>query len=672
MLPYVVQTKQDLADVRDYFLKQDAFAFDVETWGPWRGSPKRNDVLWLALATHDKTAVIPMGHPNGDLLVSKATKKLDKETRKFTQIPAVYDVPPAQLKPGRVFETLEPLFFSESITKIAHNAPFDLLSVNKYYGGETPFPPYRDTIVQRWLLNENRRLGLKVAVEETFGHKYDTEEVGKCVEIHPFWKVAQYQFWDVRYTWMLDQQMMPQIKREGLSRVFRLEMDVLDVFCSMINHGAPIDEDSLRDLDWDLARRVVEIEKKIYQSSPGGFDDKGVYTPSKFGGKFNLNSPQQKAKILWGEKADGFLGLKPKEWTPGGKKRALEALHSDKRYRAEPTDYSTDEKSLEEHQNIPLVAHLLEYQETNKLLTTYVRAYRGHPGDESQDIKPVAPLLFNGRLHPDFVQYGTVSGRVSCRSPNLQNIPRPDTDLGKKIRGLFIPTPDNLLVVADYGQVELVILAHYAGPGRLWDGFFAGLDPHTATAAALFNTSPDFVTKEERRVAKNCNFAVIYGASAKKVAAMSNISVTDAKAFLALHRKLFPEIYIFIEMVLSRCRQTGYIRTISGRYRRLPDINSSVQAFRGRAERQAINSLIQGTQADIAKVAMVRLHRTLPEDMHLILTVHDELVTIVPKDKVEEGSAIVREAMVGEGINNLLETPLRVDIKAVERWSDAK
>lgn len=657
--PYVILTEDDLRATLDYFLRQDAFAFDVETWGPHRGSPMRNDVLWIALATHDMTVVIPMGHPNGDNLLRAATKRKNKITGKFDMIPAVYDEPPAQLSPGTVFDILEPLFFSDNIVKIAHNATFDLLSIAKYYGGNIPPGPYRDTIVEAWLLDENRPLRLKALTEGTYGHHYDDEGVGKKVEIHPFGRTASYQYWDVRYTWLLDSRQVPEIQAAGLERAFRMEMDVLVVLLDMVKHGVTIDMDALRALDGSLAVKVVELEGLIYQTSPGGFDADGkIYTPGS-GGKFNLNSPQQKAKILWGPSHEDYLGLSPTTLTPGGKAKQKAGTP------LLPTDYSTDAESLEPYRDtVPLVGRLLDYQETNKLLGTYVRAYLGTEEDEG--------IVYKGRLHTDYAQYGTVTGRMSSRRPNIQNVPAPDSELGRAVRGLFIPSPGNKLVVADYGQIELVILAHYAGPGKLWDGFFAGIDAHTATAAALFGIAPEQVEKSQRKVSKAIAFAINYGAGPDKVASMAGITVAEAKKFLKLHQKLFPEIYIFKERCIARARERGYIRTLSGRYRRLPDINHPDRALRGRAERQTLNSLIQGGNADITKIAMIRAHATLPEDMHLILTVHDELVVDTPADRAEECVEILREAMVGESINALLRTPMRADIKIVQRWSEAK
>lgn len=272
----------------------------------------------------------------------------------------------------------------------------------------------------------------------------------------------------------------------------------------------------------------------------------------------------------------------------------------------------------------------------------------------------------------------------NCREPNLQNIPTPGTELGRKIRGLFAAPPGYKEVVADYGQIEMIILAHLIGYGALYDGIMNGMDPHSATAAALAGIDPDefmdLVKAEDKRakvarqVAKGVNFAVVYGAGPEKVAAMAGISVKEAKRFMEIHQRMFPEIYRFKDKVLdvAKERQPPHIRTLMGRKRRLPALWSRDYGTRGYAERQAVNSLIQGTAADIIKLAMVRLHQTLEPDMKLILSVHDELVTLCPTDKADRCAEIVREAMVGEGITKLLSVPLSIDLKIVDRWSEAK
>jgi DNA polymerase-1 len=240
------------------------------------------------------------------------------------------------------------------------------------------------------------------------------------------------------------------------------------------------------------------------------------------------------------------------------------------------------------------------------------------------------------------------------------------------------------MIVADYGQIEMVLLAHYIGKGRLFNDLLDGGDPHSATAAALMGLDyaefiermdgGDAECKQMRQVAKGLNFAIVYGAGPDKVAAMAGISVKEAKRFLKMHAETFPEIHKFKDRVIETCkaRRPAHIVTLLGRKRRLPTIFSKDWSVAGYAERQAVNSLVQGSAADIIKLAMVRLDAALPEDMHLILSVHDELVTLAPEHRVEEAVELVREAMLGTGIKELIHVPLKSDIKVVDRWAEAK
>lgn len=645
----VVLTREHLDEVVEYFMTQPAFAFDVESMDgdepDTRGVPTQNKVVWMALATEGMAVTIPFGHPNGDVLLRKATRKKNKITGKFDPVPAVYNAPPPQLSPSEVFEALRPLFFSDKI-KIAHNATFDLISCYKYYGQKIP-GPYHDTIVIQWLLNENlKSKGLKDLIERYFAVKYDHENVGRCIEAHPFSKVAHYAYMDAKYTWLLWKRLYPLLESAELSGVFQLEASVLSVLLDMGTAGAPVDVSALEALKKELSEELVRIEADIYRNA---------------GQKFTIGSVPQKQKVLYGPKSEGGQGLKPAKFTDKGAP-------------------STDAESLEEHRGNPLVDSLLEYQTVNKILGTYVLGYLGD-GEK----KPCR--IYDGRIHSDLVQYGTVTGRFSSREPNLQNIPRPEEDpnaLGSKIRGLFVAPEGYKMVVADYGQIEMVLLAHFCGHGALFDGIRNGLDPHSATAAVLMGMgveefmarkkAGDPAIKAARQVAKGINFAVVYGAGPDKVASMAKITLKEAKRFLEIHQREFPEIYRLKEHIIATCksRRPPHIRTMSGRKRRLPTIFSDDRGMRGQAERQAVNSLIQGSAADLIKRAMIRLNESLPADMQLILSVHDELVTLTPEHRAEECVALVKEAMLGEGIQSLVSVPLSSDVVVCDRWSEGK
>lgn len=655
----VVLDADHLAEVADWFSQQDAVVFDTEAMGEHRGEPTRNELTWISLASYGRAVSIPFGHPNGDRLLKKATRRKNKATGKFDMFPPEYDAPPVQLRPGQVFEALEPLFFNENITKIAHNAVFDFVAIAKYYDHQIAAGPHCDTIVLQWLLNENvLNKGLKQLTKQYYEVTYDTENVGRKVELHPFSKVGHYAFMDARFTWLLFQRFDPMFdKFPELQRVRRLEEALIPVLCRMKMAGIHIDTDVLEHLDKDLSDQIMVAESAVYRAA---------------GTKFNLDSTPQKAQMLFGPKAEGGQGLKGTILTPGGRKKknaGLEIL---------PVDYTTQADHLEQFAGNPLVDGILGYQELAKLHSTYVLGYLGDPEDPVK--RPCR--IYDGKVHADLVQYGTVTGRFSCREPNLQNVPRPGSENGKKIRGLFYALPGEKLCVADYGQIELVMLAHYCGYGALFDGFFHGVDPHSATAAALIGEDArefmDRVTKGDpealalRQVAKGINFAVVFGAGPGKVASMAGIPLREAERFLAVHERAFPEIYDLKRDIVRRCRKDRYVTTLLGRRRRLPTIYSRNDRERFKAERQAVNSQIQGSAADLIKIAMVRLDRQLDDDMHLVLSVHDELVVRTPEDRAEECAGLMHNAMLGPGIQDLVKVPLSADLKIVDRWSEAK
>lgn len=674
----LILTEEQLKKEVEYFLTQDAFAWDTETMDgalpATRGVPTQNTIVWIALSTYGRTICIPMGHPNGDVQLQKAHKKKDPETKKFVQYPNIYDAPPEQLKPSVVFEILRPLFFNDKIIKIAHNASFDLISSEKYFGA-VPSEPVEDSIVLQWILDENigqmaagpkRPLAkkLKTLVKWYYGLDYDKEEVGKCIEAHPFKKVARYIMLDARNTWMLWRKFRQAIQEEALGPITTLENQVTAVCSQMGVIGAPVDVQAIEELKVDLTQRLVQIEAKIYRAA---------------GRVFNINSVQQKQDILFGKKNDGGQALKPIKFSKKTGKP------------------STDAETLEKYTGNSVVDALLEYQEVSKILNTYVIGYIG----DEENGKPCR--IFNGRIHTDLVQYGTVTGRFSSREPNLQNIPQPRTDLGKKIRGLFMAPPGYKLLVSDYGQMELRILASMIGYGGLFDGFQVGIDAHTQTAALVYGVLVDQVEKWQRDAAKTLNFAIVYGAQAAKVAKTLKITVEEAEKLLADHKKAFPEIYKFKDYILklAKSRKTDpHIRTLLGRKRRvwevLPEIARkeaprlewydpsqpwrAERSILARGERQVINSLVQGSLGDIIKLAMVRMHKLTSEDalknsgreIQMILSVHDELVILCPEDRVEEGIALLKEAMLGAEVRDLLKVPLEADAKVVTRWSEAK
>jgi DNA polymerase I-like protein with 3'-5' exonuclease and polymerase domains len=632
----------------EYFAEQDAFVFDVETVGKHRGVAQQNQVTWLAMTTHGNTMVIPMGHPNGNTMLAKPTRK-KRADGKFDMAPAKWDEPPEQLRPSQVFSALEPLYMDPSIIKIAHGATFDLLSVVKYFGG-IPKPPYGCTIVADWLLNENKLHGLKPMTIARYKRKYDKENVGRRVEIHPFNKVAGYAFMDSRYTWLHRNNLMPRIHAEGLDNLWQLEMDILEVLLDMGVEGVDIDVPKMQRLEEELSVKKVEDEGKIYVAA---------------GKKFNINSNKQKVEVLYSPKKEGGQGLKPWRLTKGGlkKDRAGEELQL--------TDYSTDKEALGKFWRNPVVTNLLAYQEVTRVHGTYLQSYLGVEGN------PKKPgMIFDGKVYPDFPQYGTVTGRFSGREPNLQNLPRATTELGREVRSLFYAPDGFLLARADYAQIEMMVLAHFCAPGALRAGLLAGVNAHIVTASTVFEVRPEDVKPEQYDTAKNIGFAVVYGAWEDKIAAMSKMTVKRAREVLRKHENEFPEIYDFKDDVVRVCksRKPPHVKTLLGRKRRLPEIWASDWSTKNRAERQAVNSVIQGTAADLIKMAMIRVHRGLArrDSGRLILTVHDELIVKAREEKAEEAARILTDAMIGPGIQKWIDVPLKVDLAITKRWSDVK
>jgi DNA polymerase I-like protein with 3'-5' exonuclease and polymerase domains len=648
----VILDEARLLEAVDYFRKQAGFAFDVESVGEHRGVAHLNDVTWLSMATDRACVVVPFGHNTGSKIVEwKITPRecADGKTRNYRS--PVYDAPPRQIPRANVFEIIRPLFFDERIVKSAHGAVFDIASTAKYFGAVMP-PPYNDTIIQSWLLDENRhRHGLKWLTKDLYGFYYDDEEVGRCIERHPFAKVAHYSYCDAVYAWLLYRRFAPLIEAEGLQPVYELEMDVLNVLVGMRLAGSHVDVARLKELKKELTERKRLVSDELMRRA---------------GQVFNPNSTQQKQVILFGGPDEGGQGLKPWKPTATGKKQQKAG--------DECTAWSTDDEVLESYPTNPVASKLREYQETSKLLSTYVLAYLGNPA------KDKGSLVYSERIHADFVQYGTTTRRFSCRDPNLQNIPRPDTDLGKLIRGVWLAEPGWKLVVADYSQIELVVFAHFAGHGALYDGFQHGLDPHQVTADRLHIP---------RQLGKTLNFSMSYGAGTKKVASMLGVEYEEAKAILRDHRAAFPEIYALKNEIIATCRSRTppYVMTLLGGKRRLPEINvrpprrapepeaERINGIRWHAERQAVSAVIQGSAADLMKTAMVRADRLLAEavpEAYLTLSVHDEVVVETPREYAGKVADVIHEAMVGPDIQRLICVPLSADIKIVDRWADAK
>jgi DNA polymerase I-like protein with 3'-5' exonuclease and polymerase domains len=519
------------------------------------------------------------------------------------------------------------------------------------------------------LVDENQmRYGLKYTTKDKYGFTYDDASVGKQVEKHRLNVVAQYLHYDLVYGMAEFNRLRPLIIAQGLEDLWQMEMDLTEVLADMRTTGIRMDEDRLEILRADLSVLTEERERKFY---------------SVAGRKVNLRSPMQLQSLLFKPEKEGGQGLKPWKMTKTGKKKKEQGLKPDH------TFFSTDDEALEEFGANLVVNALMEYRQTSKVYSTYVLGYLGDPDDKEKPNR-----VFDGIVYPDFVQYGAATGRFSCREPNLQNIPRPTgspDDLSTMIRGLFIPDPGCKLIVADYGQIELVLLAHFIGHGMHYDGFLQGIDPHTMTAAMALNLEPESLQaaveagdKEAKanrqRFGKSINFATVYGAWLNKLASMMSVSFDEAREFKDTYDSNTPEIEAYRIQVLKEARRhslrkTGFpphVKTLLGRLRRMPELMSADNKVRNRAERQVFNAKIQGSSADLTKMAMVRFYNVKRESWKLVLCVHDELVVQCPENEAEEASAALRWAMTGDGIQDLVSLPLKIDLHVVDRWSEAK
>jgi DNA polymerase I-like protein with 3'-5' exonuclease and polymerase domains len=653
----IITTKEQLNEMVNYYLKQDSFAFDVETVGDHRGTPAVNEVLWISFATHGRGDVIPMGHPHGEFVSESFPLTGQGEKRVAAGLPAreldysrdkkkaikVFDDAPTQLFPAEVFKAIKPLMFNDSILTIGHNLVFDLSSVAKYYGGSVPPGPYFDTLMASFLYdNKNKgKLGLDDCLQRELGYSME-KGIGHQVELYSFSDVAKYSYLDAKYTFILWKTIAPKLTAADVDGVMKLEMDVLRVLCDMKLTGAPIDTNELQILHDKLVLEIEEVRSNIYRIA---------------GQPFNINSNNEKQYILYGPRDEGCRGLRPQLLTGKG----LQKAETDLDYK----DYSVSAEALEPYrEKDELVNALLTYSDLNKLMSTYVIPYLGGEvtktvGGKSK-VETRESMLVDSRIYGDFVQWGAETGRFSSRNPNLQNVPAPHTAHGRSIRNLFTAPEGYKLVVADYSQIEPRVIAAMSEDPIMMKNYLDGGDIYTTVGDTM---------GVDRKAGKVLVLAMAYGVGPDKIARSIGCSVNEAKKLLTDFSDKFAAVSTYRAKVIGLSRNKGYVTTILKRRRYLPDISSKVHSFRSSSERQAFNTRIQGSAADIIKVAMVRAHQMIPEGAKLILTVHDELVTLTPDHLVDQTVNAIREAM--EEIK-ILPIPLVADIKVVTKWGEAK
>ena len=650
----VITTTKALKKMVDHYGRRNAFAFDVETAGEHRLDGTRNTVTWISFATADRTDVVPIQHPNGSevvrvdypLLASGERRKaqgLEIRPQDYSKDPRkavkVFSDPPTQLYHAEVFSLLQPILHGPAL-KVGQNIKFDLKAVAKYIGGKIPAGDYFDTMIASWLLDTRRtgKLGLADCLMRELGVHME-KGVGARVENHTFDEVAEYSALDAHWTYRLAAKLIPQLRDDGLQRLMKLEMDLLGALSRMELAGAPIDTVALDRFHHRLSAELEEAKGKIFKIA---------------GREFNMNSNTEKQDLLFSPKKEGGRGLKVKKKTPSGAP-------------------SVSADALELHQGKdPLIDAMLEYADLNKLMSTYVIPYRGGEVERTTAGKTKTllreSLLVKGRLHTEFVQNGAETGRLSSRNPNLQNVPNARTEHGKAIRDLFMAPEGYMLVCADYSQIEPRIIADFSKDPILLGAYQNGKDVYTEMVQGEV-LAPFKLNRDGGKLAV---LSMSYGVGPDKCESSLHLPVGHGRKLLDAFEKQFAAVYRHKRRVVAEARNrrpTPYVKTMLGRRRYLPDLLSSELHLRGRAERQCFNALIQGTAADIMKLAIIRADAMLPDEAQLILTVHDELLTLCPEDMAEDVAEIIREAM--EGINPL-SIPLVADVNIAKTWGDAK
>lgn len=650
----IITTVDQLEELVDHYMGKPGFSYDIETTGEHRLDGHRNIVTWISMSTDDRTDVIPLQHPNGDLLRVEQPLLKSGETRKAKGLPLrdsdyskdpkkaikIFGPAPEQLHHAEAFALLKPLFMGPAL-KIGHNIKFDVKGVAKYFG-EVPSGRFFCTMIASWLIDTRRvkgGLGLAACLDRELGVHME-KGIGAMVENHTFDEVAKYAALDSYWVYRLAVILIEQLKECRLERLMRLEMDVLEALAHMELAGAPIDTVALKKLHAQLEIDIDEAKGEVFRIA---------------GRAFNLNSNNDKQEILFGKKSAGGRGLRVgKRTASGAPSVAVDALE---KYRGK------DE----------LVDALLKYADLQKLMSTYIIPYLGGEVTRTTGGKTTTThresLLYKGRIYTDFVQHGAETGRFSSRNPNLQNVPNASTPHGKAIRDLFYAPDGYVLVCADYSQIEPRIIADLSKDPIFLGAYKNKVDVYTS----MVNGEVLKPYQLQRSGGKVAVLAMSYGVGPDKVETSLHIPEGKGRELLDAFEKQFKAVYRYKRRVIAEAcnrRPEPYVTTLLGRRRYLPDLKASEKYLRSRAERQAFNTRIQGTAADVMKIAIARAHAMLPPEAQLLLTVHDELLTLCPEHMGEEVAEIIREAM--EGVRILEDVELIADVNIAKTWGDAK
>lgn len=528
----------------------------------------------------------------------------------------------------RFVAIMEPVLVSDDVRVVGHDLKRDLIVLERH--GLEDLRPHTDAMIASYVLHPTRsshgleglaldllRITASVAKEVLPAKTTSFEDV-PVAEATRFG--AERADLGLRLSTSFEADLAAQPELAGL--LHDLEMPLERVLADMELRGVRIDCDYLADMSRSFAERIDELQGRVFEAA---------------GRSFNLNSPKQLGEVLFDELELPVGGKTAKTGKRSTKAEVLEAL-------------------AEEH---PIARDILDYRELSKLKGTYLDALPGYVVPET------------GRVHASFDQAVAATGRLSSSNPNLQNIPIRSA-AGREIRRAFVPADGHVLLAADYSQIELRILAHLSGDEGLARAFREGFDIHRATAAEIFQVDPDDVTYEQRDRAKVINFGVLYGMGPQRIAREFGVTTAEAKDFIQRYLGAYPSVKAYLEGIVERAREDGYVTTLLGRVRHLPELQSGRPMTRAFGERIAVNTPIQGTAADLIKLAMVNLHRRLGGSAAaagMIVQVHDELVLEVPAADVDEVAKLVREEME-QAID--LDVPLRVDLGTGDNWMDAK
>ncbi len=537
-------------------------------------------------------------------------------------------IPADRAAAEEVVEIFRSVLEREEIMKVGQNIKYDYIVMRNY--GITLRGKMFDTMVAHYLLQPEQRHNMDYLAEVYLQYRTIpiTDLIGSKAQGQlsmrqvPLDAACRYAAEDADVTWQLYEKLGEELRKEGMLTLFdEIEMPLVRVLAEMELAGVTVDNEALQSSARSLEERIATLEGEIYALA---------------GTTFNIASPRQVGEILF------------------------DHLKIDAKVRKTKSgQYSTTEEVLERlRPNHPIVGKILDMRGLRKLLSTYINAL---------------PELINkrtGKIHTSFNQTVTATGRLSSSNPNFQNIPIRDAE-GREIRRAFVASPGCRFFSADYSQIELRIMAHVSGDASMIEAFNSGADVHTATAAKIFKVPFDEVTSDMRRKAKTANFGIIYGISTFGLSERLTIPRSEAKMLIDGYFETYPGIKAYMSQCIEEAREKGYVTTLCGRRRMLPDINSHNATVRGFAERNAINAPIQGSAADIIKIAMIRIHNRIEREAlkaRMILQVHDELNFDVPESEVETLARIVTEEMQNA---YALRVPLIADSGIANNWLEA-